>query len=312
MLTRIQGVFLLLPKALYAQRFLTFLFCVLLTSFQAPAWADSQDQRIGFIDGAKMIGWELGLVGGGATYLGLKNWNWGSSNSFKFVNEGWFGSDAGSGGTDKLGHMYTTYLMDEFFTHRLHNKTNNWKESARLGAYYSGLIMLIVEIFDGYSDDHGFSYEDMVMNASGIGLSYLRNTVPGLHDKFDFRLSYEPTEERSDRPITDYSGMTYIAALKPAGFQSLKKTPLKYVEFQLGYHADGFKSSDNLDRQRQEVTFGLSVDLQQVLFNPIRQSTQNKTIKKVVDTADTFSRYYQFPNMAVTSVVYDKEIETNN
>lgn len=113
-------------------------------------------------EAAKELKWELGGLTGGILYLGLKEWDWGSS-SFKFNDEGWFGMNRGSGGADKLGHLYSTYLMDEFLTDRLYQKTGNLKDAALKGAIFSGGLMLLVETFDGVSSDHGFSYEDLMI-----------------------------------------------------------------------------------------------------------------------------------------------------
>jgi hypothetical protein len=43
------------------------------------------------------------------TYTGFKDWKWGSA-SFRFNSEGWFGMSTGSGGLDKLGHAYGSYM----------------------------------------------------------------------------------------------------------------------------------------------------------------------------------------------------------
>ena len=255
---------------------------------------------------ANAIKWEVGLVAAGAVYLGLDSWNWGSSNSFKFNDEGWFGLDTGSAGADKLGHMFSSYAMNEFFNKRLNQKTNNKYAAARNSALFSSAIMLGVEIFDGYSDDHGFSYEDFILNSAGIGISYLKNTVPGLDEKLDLRVEYNPTDAYSDHPITDYSGYTYLAALKLGGFNSLKSTPLKYFELQLGYHAEGFKSNEQAEfpEAKTELTFGIGLDLSEVIFKPIKKRYNNGAI----EAADTFFRYYR-PKGTYISTVLDERIE---
>src|SRR5262245_32301885 len=55
---------------------------------------------------------EFGALFAGITYIGVKNWNWGNAG-FRFHPEHWFGKSTGSGGTDKLGHFYTTYVMSD-------------------------------------------------------------------------------------------------------------------------------------------------------------------------------------------------------
>ncbi len=250
-------------------------------------------EKLTALSAADKVKWELAAITGGAIFLGINSWNWGSSNSFKFNNEGWFSTDTGSAGADKLGHLYSSYLINEFFNKRLLYKTDNKMEAAMYSAIFSSSIMLMVEVFDGYSDDHGFSYEDLISNSIGIGISYLKNTVPGLDEKFDLRIEYDPTEEHGDHPVTDYSGQTYSVALKLGGFDDLKDTPFKYFELQLGYHAEGFKKNEHyyFPEKRTELYVAIGIDLTEVFFKPVKKYTDSP----LVDYVDTFFRYYQAP-----------------
>lgn len=255
-------------------------------------------------DAAKELKWELGGLAGAILYLGLKEWEWGSS-SFKFNDESWFGLNTGSGGADKLGHLYSSYVIDEFLTNRLYRKTGNLNDAALKGALFSGGLMLLVETFDGVSSDHGFSYEDLVMNGTGIAISYLKNTVPGLRNKLDLRIEYHRSQGDTGHPITDYSGYNYSAVLKLGGFKRLRTTPLKYLELQVGYHAEGFKKDDRpfLDKKKAEVYAGVGLDLTEVFFKPLKTQTDNE----LVDYADTFFRYYQMPGVYTTTSLQTRE-----
>lgn len=255
-------------------------------------------------EAAKELKWEIGGLAGGILYLGLKEWKWGNS-SFKFNNEGFFGMDTGSGGADKLGHLYSSYVMDEFLTDRLYYKTGNRNDAALKGAIFSAGLMLFVEAFDGVSSDHGFSYEDMIMNSTGIGISYLKNTVPGLRDKLDLRVEYHPSKADKGHPITDYTGYNYSAVLKLGGFKKLKTTPLKYVELQLGYKTRGFKRDDKpyFKKKTTELYAGIGLDLSEALFKPLKKQTDSE----LVDYADTFFRYYQAPGIYTTSSLQTRE-----
>ena len=236
--------------------------------------------------------YELGALTAGVAYLGLKEWKWGSS-SFRINDENWFGMNTGSGGADKLGHLYSAYAMSEFLTHRLNYKTAAMDYSAKYGAIYSWGMMLIVEIFDGVSMDHGFSYEDLIMNSTGIAASYLKNTVPWLKDKFDLRVEYLPSDGmKGFYPVTDYSGMKYIAALKLNGFDNLRNTPLKYLELHLGYYTRGFKDEDRnyFDKKKTNLYLGFGLNLEEFLFKKIK-----KGLGKPADYLNTFFKYYQAP-----------------
>ncbi len=263
------------------------------TNLESQIAVDITQRHLSLGHAIKELKWEFGLVVAGTTYLGLDNWNWGSSNTFRTVDEGWFGTDTGSAGADKLGHMYSTYLINELFTKRLIDKGYTPTEASRNGALLAGGIMLWVEAFDGYSVDHGFSYEDVILNTAGIGISYLKNTIPGLDDKIDLRVEYHPTHEHGDHPITDYSGYTYSGVLKLAGFERFKNTPLKYVELQLGYHTEGFKKNEEkyYNEKKTELQLAIGLDLSEALFKPVKRYAESDWI----DYIDTFFRYYQMP-----------------
>jgi len=248
--------------------------------------------------------WELSGLLAGIGYLGIKEWDWGSA-SFSLNNEGWFEMDSGNGGADKLGHLYSSYVIDEFLTHRLYQKSGDMSYSARSGAFYSFGLMFVVELFDGFSSDHGFSYEDLIMNTTGIGFSYLKNTVPSLAEKLDLRIEYHPSEANEGfHPVTDYSGMKYSVVTKLAGFNSLENTPLKYLELQLGYFVRGFKEGDEVQfkDKSSEIYFGLGADLQELVFKPIMKRWDSKVVK----WSNTLFRYYQMPGIYKSTTLNER------
>lgn len=274
--------------------FWLFTFPLALFAIEEPASPlNSSSAKKSILNAADALTWELSGIVAGITYLGIEEWNWGSA-SFKFNAEGWFNMDTGSGGADKLGHLYTSYLIDEYLTNQLYKKSGDIHFAARNSAIFSWGLMMFVEAFDGYSSDHGFSYEDVVMNTTGIAISYLKNTVPGLDEKIDLRIEYHPSKGmKGFHPITDYTGLTYSAALKLAGFETLKSTPLKYLELQLGYYAQGFKKDDApyFANRNTSLYLGIGLNLTEVLFKPVKKYWD----KPVVNYADTFFRYYQAP-----------------
>ena len=142
-------------------------------------------------------------------------------------------------------------------------------ERAALSAsLLSTALMLYVEAFDGFSGDHGFSYEDVVMNSLGVGFAYLRQTNPRLKSLVDFRMEYKPSGYKGFKPLSDYEGQKYLFALKLSGFKSLKQSPLRYFELQAGYYSRGFSKEARNDGQfrRQNGFVGIGVNLSQLFF----------------------------------------------
>jgi hypothetical protein len=216
----------------------------------------------------KTTRWETAAVFAGATALGIYTWDWGSSKRFKTNPEGWFGKDTGSGGADKLGHAFISYAITNVLTDRLERQNLPVGRAALSAALTTQALMLYVEVFDGYSNDHGFAREDMVMNLLGSGLAYARAVTPGLRDKLDFRMEYQKSGYKGFRPISDYEGQKYVLALKLGGFNNLRQTPLRYVELQTGYYSRGFASEarfEGLERTRHSFV-GVGLNLNQLLL----------------------------------------------
>ena len=93
-------------------------------------------------------------------------------------------------------------------------------------------------------------------------------------------------------------------ALRLSGFEDLKETPLKYVELQLGYHAEGFKKDEEayFPEKRTELYVGIGINLTEVFFKPVKKYTKNP----LVDYADTFFRYYQAPGTYISTPINER------
>ena len=191
--------------------------------------------------------WETGAAFGAMTALGLFSWEWGSSSSFRWQPEGWFGMDTGSGGADKLGHAYTSYMLTNILSDRLIRKDRSPGRAAISAAITTQLVMLYVEMFDAFSVDHGFAWEDCVMNLTGTGFAVARTVIPGMRDLVDYRMEYEPSGYKGFRPFSDYSGQKYIIALKLSGIDALARTPLRFLELHGGYYTRGFSKNEELE-----------------------------------------------------------------
>ncbi|MCE1175502.1 MAG: YfiM family protein [Burkholderiales bacterium] len=199
--------------------------------------------------------------------MGAYSWNWGSSG-FHFNNENWFGKNTGSGGSDKLGHAFTSYALTNALAERLQDKGRSPERAAMSAGLMTTALMLYVEAFDGLSGDHGFSYEDVIMNTLGTGFAYLRQTNPRLKSLVDYRMEYKPSGYKGFRPLSDYEGQKYLLALKFSGIKSLRDTPLKYFELQSGYYSRGFSKQARADGQTrtQQGFVGVGINLSELLF----------------------------------------------
>ncbi len=207
-------------------------------------------------------------VYGATAIIGVVNWDWGNSG-FHFQDEGWFGRNTGSGGMDKLGHAFTGALLADLFTDRIRMTADRPEGAAVTGALLSLGVMTMVEVFDGFATDHGFSYEDMLSDGAGIAFSLLRNTVPGMREKLDFRQEYVPRSYMGGfHPILGYEGKRFLLALKLSGFDTFRDTPLRYLEIHAGYYARGFTRAAREAGvpKIREPYIGIGINLNELFF----------------------------------------------
>ncbi len=156
-------------------------------------------------------------------------------------NEGYwdFGwHDTLYGHIDKLGHYYSAKLLSEHIY-----KISRWigfneNSSKLIGPILSSLLMLEIEIYDGFFKDWGFSLADFTANELGAFSPLIKEKIPFLNN-FQLKLSYHPSNmfEQETTFIRDYSGMTFwlsynLHTLMP---ESLKKYYPPWLNLALGY-----------------------------------------------------------------------------
>lgn len=180
-------------------------------------------------------------------------------------SEGWFGKGTKHGGADKAGHMYTGYLAGRISSNLYRSWGYDRNESAGLGAITSLLVTGAMEAGDSFSD-YGFSQEDMVANMAGAGLGYLLERFPTAEEFLDYRIEYSPPLSRIKAdPLTDYEYIRYILAFRLAGFDALKESPLRYVDFLAGYYTRNYHDDVPLDRRERNLFIGVGLDLSELL-----------------------------------------------
>lgn len=187
---------------------------------------------------------ESALYVGGFSYVGLiwyKDAVWRPLTFFDDTNE-WEE-------VDKAGHAFTAYHLSErgFYAMR---RAGMSKNKALIYGGTLGLVMLTpVELFDGFTDDYGFSKGDMLANFAGNALFVGQEILFDeqiIKLKFSYHFSeyapYIPNHLGKTIPqriFKDYNGHTYWASInidKALGGHT--RIP-KWLSLSLGFGADG-------------------------------------------------------------------------
>lgn len=216
------------------------------------------------------------------------------TRGFHFQKEGWFGRDTTNLGVDKLTHAFNTYLLSEFLHWRMTRRSGPEPGAAMTAAVIATGLMAYSELWDAHKVSSGFSIEDTVFNMGGAGFSVLRNTVPGLKEKLDFRLLLMPNSDVITlKGKRHYEQQRFMLALTLSGFRGLRDTPLRYVELHAGYRASGFTNGDRArgETPRRRPFVGVGLNLQELFF-PAPRSTAGRVARTTLD-------YIQIPYTAV-------------
>jgi hypothetical protein len=194
---------------------------------------------------------------------GTKYWKW-TTQAEHIHHEPWFNKDSETGGSDKTGHFYMTYLLSRVLSSRMQDRGYSLQSASLAGALSGLLSMTLLEVGDGTSP-YGFSTEDLISDTLGATLAYFIRSNPTIDDFIDIRLEYMPTASyvNGGDNTTDYSGMRHLVAFKLSGFDKLKNSYLSLIEFQAGFYSRGYRSYDTVPKS-QHVYVGIGISLSDI------------------------------------------------
>jgi hypothetical protein len=192
---------------------------------------------------------------------------------------------------DKVGHFSSAFYMS-YITQRALRWSGVSKKASDLIASVSGfMILLPIEVFDGFSNAYGASTGDLLANAGGatffFGQQYLWDEVR-IYPKFSFHtttFAHRRPEvlgnNTSGQLFKDYNGQTYWFSVDVDKFTAFPK----WLNLAVGYGADGMIYA----RDRQNMAYGftpyrqfyLSLDLDLTAIN-----TRSKAVKTLIFLAN--------------------------
>lgn len=144
---------------------------------------------------------------------------------------------------DKVGHLYTSFVLSDVASTLLTNTGFPARRSDLIGAISGFLFTVPIEILDGYSDGYGASWGDVVADAAGpaffIGQKLLWREIR-IRPKFSFhQTGYAPMRPELlgdallSEIVKDYNGQTYWLSVDVDKF-----TPFpRWLNFAFGYGA---------------------------------------------------------------------------
>ncbi|HEU5290340.1 MAG TPA: DUF2279 domain-containing protein [Cyclobacteriaceae bacterium] len=207
----------------------------------------------------------------GLTLIGLNELWYSDSQkqAFHFFND-----NAEWKQVDKLGHFYSAFYLSYGTSSALTWCGVKQRRADVWGSLTGFLIMLPIEIFDGYSDAYGASSGDLLANASGAGF-YLGQKLLWKEIRIQPKFSYHKTDYPTFRPddalgdtfaselLKDYNGQTYWLSFdmdKFVKFPRWLNLTIGYGADEMVYARDGSNEAAGYQAYRQYYV-GLDFDL---------------------------------------------------
>lgn len=177
---------------------------------------------------------------------------------------------------DKLGHVFSAYQLGRLGANTLHWSGVSKQDQLIYGSTIGVAFLTVVEVFDGYSEEWGFSWGDMAANVTGAGL-YVGQELLWKEQRFTLKYSFHRTDYAPQNPevlgngfseefLKDYNGQTYWLSLNLHAFFKESKIP-SWLNVALGYGAEGMISGSNtndndvVQEQNPYRQFYLSLDV---------------------------------------------------
>ena len=155
---------------------------------------------------------------------------------------------------DKFGHTFTAYNLGRVGAELLNWSGVSKKDQLIYGATLGFAFLSAVEVFDGFSEEWGFSWSDIGANALGTGI-YVGQVLLWDEQRIVLKYSFKRTNYASERPNTlgngfleevlkDYNGQTYWLSANLHSFFKESNLP-KWLNVAFGYGADGMLTANN-------------------------------------------------------------------
>ncbi len=177
----------------------------------------------------------------GLTLIGLNELWYKDSvkQSFHFFND-----NAEWKQVDKIGHFYSAFYLSYGTSAALSWCGLQQRKADLWGSLTGFLILLPIEIFDGYSAAYGASAGDLLANAVGSGFFLAQSTL-WKEIRIQPKFSYHKTDYPPLRPdvlgdtfaselLKDYNGQTYWLSFDMDKFIKFPK----WLNFAIGYGAE--------------------------------------------------------------------------
>ncbi|WP_299392643.1 DUF2279 domain-containing protein [uncultured Gelidibacter sp.] len=242
---------------------------------------------------------------GGLTLLGLHQLWYADYEQSKFHtindNNEWLQMD-------KMGHVFSSYQLGKVGANALNWSGADKKQQLLYGATLGFTFLTAVEVLDGFSKEWGFSWGDVLANASGTGL-YIGQDLLWDEQRITLKYSFHQTKYAKLQPdklgdglleelLKDYNGQTYWLSFNIHSFFNSENIP-KWLNVAVGYGCDGMMfgnsgvvTNDIISKNAtRQFYLSLDVDLSRI-------ETKSHVLRSIFDVLNVIK--VPFPTLEFT------------
>lgn len=199
---------------------------------------------------------------------------------------------------DKIGHAFSSYQISKYGANILNWSGASKNDQLIYGSVLGFTFLSTVEVFDGFSQEWGFSWGDIAANTTGLSL-FVGQELLWKEQRIAIKYSFHQTRFADKRPeklgeglfeelIKDYNGQTFWVSANLHSFFKGDKLP-KWLNIAVGYGADGmltgFNESDNqlfMNQNRfRQYYLSLDIDLSRI-------KTNSHVLRSILDIFNVF------------------------
>jgi uncharacterized protein YfiM (DUF2279 family) len=154
---------------------------------------------------------------------------------------------------DKAGHFGSAYYLGKWGIDLFQWTGMERKKATWIGGTAGLAFLTTIEIFDGFSEEWGFSMGDMIANTAGSAMAISQELI-WQEQRIKVKFSWHPTDYAEYNPdllgesfpatlFKDYNGQTYWLSANIHSFLPDQSKFPKWLNFSVGYGAEGMTSA---------------------------------------------------------------------
>lgn len=150
---------------------------------------------------------------------------------------------------DKFGHTWDAYSIAKPLMRTFHWAGHDNKRSTLYASGIAFLYQTTIEVFDGFSEEWGFSTGDVIANTLGVA-AFAGQQLIWEEQRVVLKYSFHQTKYAKYRPdllgsslpeniLKDYNGLTYWISVNPHSWMPDQSRFPKWLSIGIGFGAEG-------------------------------------------------------------------------